>query len=102
MNRARRLLDGTPEGAAHGYLAYLDALAALMGRDAQNLPIHVSTLRRSYEAHRQSRRGCVVQRGRGPARDHRGPHGRGIYGLIDEAMLPVLGDQVPIDWAGDI
>ena len=24
------------------------------------------------------------------------------YGLIDEAMLPVLADQVPIDWAGDI
>jgi hypothetical protein len=24
------------------------------------------------------------------------------YGLIDEAMLPILADQVPIDWAGDI
>ena len=24
------------------------------------------------------------------------------YGLIDEAMLPVLADQVPLEWAGDI
>ena len=24
------------------------------------------------------------------------------FGLIDEAMLPVLADEVPIDWAGDI
>jgi hypothetical protein len=24
------------------------------------------------------------------------------YGLIDEAMLPVLADQVPIEWAGEI
>ena len=28
MNRARRLLDGAPEGPTHGYLAYLDALVA--------------------------------------------------------------------------
>ena len=41
MNRARRLLDGAPEGPTHGYLAYLDALAALMGRDTQALPLRV-------------------------------------------------------------
>ena len=30
MNRARRLLDGAPEGATHGYLAYLDAVVAVL------------------------------------------------------------------------
>ena len=30
MNRARRLLDGAPEGPTHGYLAYLDAVVAAM------------------------------------------------------------------------
>ncbi|MGV0803835.1 helix-turn-helix transcriptional regulator, partial [Mycolicibacterium elephantis] len=33
MNRARRLLDGEPVGPTHGYLAYLDAVVAVMNRD---------------------------------------------------------------------
>ena len=32
MNRARRLLDGAPEGPTHGYLAYLDAAVAVVQR----------------------------------------------------------------------
>ena len=34
MNRARRLLDGAPEGPTDGYLAYLDALVVM--RDARS------------------------------------------------------------------
>ena len=45
MNRARRLLDGAPEGATHGYLAYLDALVAGMTRDSEALAQRVQRLR---------------------------------------------------------
>lgn len=101
MNRARRLLDGTPEGATHGYLAYLDAIAALMSRDTQSLPQRAQTLRE------------VGSRLDSPAVSALGQVAEALaaisearmveaYGLIDEAMLPVLADQVPIDWAGDI
>src|SRR6201991_949729 len=45
MNRARRLLNGAPEVAAHGYLAYLDAYIATVMGDADALPARVSVLR---------------------------------------------------------
>ena len=32
----------------------------------------------------------------------REPRVKDAFGLIDEAMLPVLADEVPIEWAGDI
>ena len=101
MNRARRLLDGTPEGPAHGYLAYLDALAALMGRDTQNLPRHVATLRElcgRIDSPAVTAL-CHVAEALHAISEARIAE---AYGLIDEAMLPVLADEVPIDWAGDI
>lgn len=42
MNRARRLLDGAPEGPAHGYLAYLDAAVAVMNRPATHARVDPS------------------------------------------------------------
>jgi DNA-binding CsgD family transcriptional regulator len=101
MNRARRLLDGTPEGPTHGYLAYLDALAALMGRDTQNLPLRVATLRelRGRIDTPAVSALCNVAEALHAISEARIAE---AYGLIDEAMLPVLADLVPIDWAGDI
>ena len=100
MNRARRLLDGAPEGATHGYLAYLDALAALMTRDAA-LPQRAQTLlemcgRIDSPAVTAL---CNVAQALAAIGEARMDE---AYGFIDEAMLPVLADQVPIDWAGDI
>jgi DNA-binding NarL/FixJ family response regulator len=101
MNRARRLLDGAPEGATHGYLAYLDALAALMSRDAQALPHRVQTLREMCGRIDSPAVAalCNVAEALAAIGEARMAD---AYGLIDEAMLPVLADQVPIDWAGDI
>jgi DNA-binding NarL/FixJ family response regulator len=101
MNRARRLLDGTPEGSAHGYLAYLDALAALMTRDTQALPQRVQTLREMCGRIDSPAVAalCNVAEALAAIGEARMAE---AYGLIDEAMLPVLADQVPIDWAGDI
>ncbi|WP_099021866.1 helix-turn-helix domain-containing protein [Mycolicibacterium palauense] len=101
MNRARRLLEGAPESPAHGYLAYLDAVMAAMEQDAEALGSSTRTLR------------GVAERTEVPALTALGLVAEGLhalfddrladaYGLIDEAMLPVLADQVPVEWAGDI
>lgn len=99
MNRARRLLDGAPEGPTDGYLAYLDALL-VMG-DAEALAARVKTLRvicRRLDTPALTAL-CQVAEALAAISEARMAD---AYGLIDEAMLPILADQVPIDWAGDI
>lgn len=101
MSRARRLLDGTPDGAAHGYLAYLDAIHAIMSRDLNNLPARVlqlSGIASRLDDPAVTALALVVQ-GLQAILDGRMAE---AYGLIDEAMLPVLADQVPIEWAGEM
>ena len=100
MNRARRLLAGAPEGPAHGYLAYLDAVIAAMTND-QALAARVNALRElrtRLDIPALTALGLVAEAlaAIGDARI------ADAYALVDEAMLPVLADQVPIDWAGDI
>lgn len=101
MNRARRLLDGAPEGPTHGYLGYLDAVAALISRDTQALAQRVAALRELCGRidHPAVTALCRVAEALQAITEARIKE---AYGLIDEAMLPVLADQVPIDWAGDI
>src|SRR6202165_2055240 len=99
MNRARRLLAGAPECPTHGYLAYLDALVAVLTHDSDALADRVRTLREL-----RGRLGTpaltalgLVTEALAAIFDARMAEG---YGLLDEAMLPVLADQVPIEWAG--
>jgi DNA-binding NarL/FixJ family response regulator len=102
MSRARRLLDGAPECATHGYLAYLDFVVAVMTRDAAAIPARVTALREMCDRLDDTpalTALCHVAQGLEAVFDGRLAEG---YGLIDEAMLPVLADQVPLDWAGDI
>ncbi len=101
MNRARRLLDGAPEAPTHGYLAYLDAVVAVMNRDTAVLPQRVTALRElSGRLDSPALTAlCHVAQGLEAMLDARMAE---AYGLIDEAMLPVLADQVPLEWAGDI
>ncbi|CAN5879272.1 LuxR C-terminal-related transcriptional regulator [soil metagenome] len=101
MNRARRLLSGTPEGAAHGYLAYLDAVVATMGQDVETLGVQAQALRElggRLDIPALTALGLVAD-GLHAMLDERMAD---AYGFIDEAMLPVLADQVPVEWAGDI
>lgn len=101
MSRARRLLDGTPEGPTHGYLAYLDAVVAILTGDSDVLPDRVKTLR------------ALSLRIDTPALTSLGLVAEALaaileartadaFGMLDEAMLPVLADDVPLEWAGDI
>ena len=101
MNRARRLLDGTTESPTHAYLAYLDAWIADLVGDADALAQKVAELKAMadrLDAPAVTALGLVsdalVAIGESRVKD--------AFGLIDEAMLPVLADEVPIEWAGDI
>lgn len=99
MNRARRLLDGAPEGPADGYLAYLEALVVMADGDA--LAARVQKLREVCQRldvpalHAL----CRVAEALTAISEARVAD---AYGLIDEAILPILADEVPLDWAGDI
>lgn len=101
MNRARRLLDGEPVGPTHGYLAYLDAVVAVMNRDTALIGSRVTELRRLCAQVDSPALAalCHVAEGLEAMLDGRMTE---AYGLIDEAMLPVLADEVPLEWAGDI
>ena len=103
MNRARRLLDGAPEGPAHGYLAYLDAVVAVLHRGPDALAAAGADAARHRAAGWTAPRSrALCRRGRGARRDPATPGWPRRTALIDEAMLPVLADEVPIEWAGDI
>ena len=99
MNRARRLLDGTPVGPTNGYLAYLDALMVM--QDAEALAVRVQTLRDicSRIDTPALTALCHVAEALAAIGEARMTE---AFALLDEAMLPVLAGQVPLDWAGDI
>jgi DNA-binding NarL/FixJ family response regulator len=101
MNRARRLLAGAPEGLTHGYLAYLDAVVATMSQDVKSLGVHAQALRElagRLDVPALTALGLVADGLHAMLDERMGD----AYGFIDEAMLPVLANQVPVEWAGDI
>lgn len=101
MSRARRLLAGAEETAALGYLAYLDAIVAAMTQDLDTLAAQVRTLRAMSErldAPAVTAFGLIAA-GLEAILNARTADG---YAYIDEAMLPLIADQVPIEWAGDL
>ncbi|HEV7422223.1 MAG TPA: LuxR C-terminal-related transcriptional regulator [Mycobacterium sp.] len=101
MSRARRLLDGAPDCPAHGYLAYLDAYIATCVGDSDALAHQVVRLRElaaRLDVPAMTVLGLIVA-ALAAIDDARMAD---AYGLIDEAMLSVLADDVPIEWAGDI
>ncbi len=101
MNRARRLLAGADECAAHGYLSYLDAAVAAVSGDLDGMTANVSALREisaRLDAPALSALGLIAA-GIDAILHARTAEG---YALIDEAMLPLVAGQVPIEWAGDL
>jgi DNA-binding CsgD family transcriptional regulator len=101
MNRARRLLDGAPEGATHGYLAYLDASVATFTGDYEAIAVRVKSFRElaaRIDVPAVTALDLVVEALAAISEARIAD----AYGLMDEALLPVLADQVPVEWAGDI
>ncbi len=99
MNRARRLLDGSPEGPTHGYLAYLDVVTVM--RDPDALRTRVQTLREICDRVDSPALTALCQVAQALAAISETRMNE-AFALFDEAMLPVVAGQVPLDWAGDI
>lgn len=101
ISRAHRLLDAAPESPTHGYLAYLDATVAVFDEDPEELANRVTALRGicgRVDVPAVTAL-CRVAEALAAILDARITE---AFGLLDEALLPVLAGQVPIEWAGDI
>ena len=101
MSRSRRLLAGAPEGPAHAYLSYLDAAVAAVLGDMDALAERVKALRdlaRRLDVAAITALGLIAEAVEAILQARTAD----AYASIDEAMLALVADQVPIEWAGDI
>ena len=101
LNRARRLLEKFPEDQTIAYLLYVDSLLSIYeGR-------YDAGAQRAEELQE------FTSRLNSPGLTALGLTASGLakipfartdeaFADLDEAMMPVLADQVPVDWAGDI
>ncbi len=100
-DRARGLLAGSPVSGMHGYLAYLDAVTALAAGDSTALRGAASALRNTAAETADATLSVLTKVVDGVAAllESRVVEG---YRLLDEALLPTLDEQVPLEWAGDL
>jgi DNA-binding NarL/FixJ family response regulator len=101
LSRARRLHDKQPDDRILAYLLYVDSLVA------------IDEARNDVAAELAEQLQEVTQRLNDPGFNALCSTASGVtmlpfartseaFAQLDEAMMPVLADQVPVDWAGDI
>jgi hypothetical protein len=98
--KAGLLLSQTSVSAAHGYLAFADAVAAIEREDADGLNRGMRTIddvRRHIDDPALSVLGRVIE---GVAAVLGGRDADG-FGILDAVLLPVLDARVPLEWGGD-
>ena len=101
LSRARKLLADQPRGAGHALLMYVDLSGAL---EAEQLDVATTGAAELQQLGRELGDPTYVALGllvEGLAEIRRGHLGEG-FGLLDEAMLPVLADTVAREFAGNI
>ncbi|HET7517113.1 MAG TPA: LuxR family transcriptional regulator, partial [Actinomycetes bacterium] len=101
LGRAQRLVRDEPEGAAHGYLLYLELEGALGGDDPAAV---VEAARRVREIGRRHADPNLTAAGdlfEGRVLVRQGRMAEGMA-LLDEAMLAVLSGELSPEWAGNI
>jgi ATP/maltotriose-dependent transcriptional regulator MalT len=101
LSRARQLLADQPPCAEQAFLIWMDASEALAAGD---LDAALVAARQVQEAGQQFASPSLTSLGllsEGMVAIQRGQLKRG-FGLLDEAMLPVLAGQVQPEWAGNI
>ena len=102
MDRARRLLAGTPVGPTNGYLAYLDAVVAVRARELDELPTRAAAARDIGASLEDTCTGAAVGGRSGAGCVLRRPHRRRTR-LRRAAHCPsVESGEVRLEWAGDV
>jgi hypothetical protein len=100
-DRARGLLAGSPRSAAVGYLAYLDAVTAIEAGDAAALVGARTDLRATVDASGDAAVELLARILDGITALHESHVADGCR-LLDEALLPVLDERLPLEWAADV
>lgn len=98
--RAQVLLDSVPETAAHGYLAYLLAVTAADAGDREQF---VAATRQLADIAENLDDAALVVLARvlaGTASVAVGDAGG--FQALDQILLPVLDEPVPVEWAADV
>jgi DNA-binding CsgD family transcriptional regulator len=101
LSRARRLLDQIPDDQTLAYLLYVDSALSLYEGDHEVASALAEEL---LEVTRRLVLPGFIALGlaaTGLAKISSG-HTDEAFADLDEAMMPVLADQVAVDWAGDI
>ena len=98
--RAQMLLDGVPETTAHGYLTYLQAATAADAGDGGRFSTATAQLTAVAERLDDTALATLARAMAGMATVAAGdPTG---FTVLDQVLLPVLDQSVPVEWAGDV
>lgn len=98
--RARVLLDGVPETTAHGYLAYLLAVTAADAGDHEQFGTATKQLAAVAKNLDDAALTALARALAGTAAAAAGdPAG---YLALDQVLLPVFDEPVPVEWAADV
>lgn len=98
--RAQMLLDGVPETTAHGYLEYLIAVTAADTGDDDRFGAATRRLSALAENLDDPALATLARALGGMAAVAAGdPTG---YQALDQVLLPVLDEPVPVEWAADV
>lgn len=98
--RARILLDGVPETAAHGYLAYLIAVTAADAGESDQFSAAARQLTAVAENLDDAALVTLARALTGMADAVAGDAAG--YQALDEVLVPVIGEPVPMEWAADV
>lgn len=99
--RAERLLDGLPEGPAHGYPEYFRLFALMGAGDLAGANDAIERLRALGERHDEAELVALATLGEGRLLLKRGRFEEGMA-VLDEAMLAALSDRLHPVWTGGI
>lgn len=101
LSRARRLLEDSPDDRTLAYLLYVDSQVSIREGRFEAGAQRAEELRELVSRNDSPGLSALGLTASGLSKLPLGRTGEG-FAELDEAMMPVLADQVPVDWAGDI